>query len=81
MTRLDQIKEAAAEYDKRQQTLYKNVDAGDRIKQLIEQYGIEDVMAASGLKMSTLSQYMYKSNNLKAATRVLGKLEAVLSQF
>ena len=78
MTRLAKIKEEAEQYDKNKLTDY---STNQRFRELIKQYGLEEVSAASGLKVSTLLYYTNRTNPYRASLDAVLKAETILSKI
>lgn len=74
MSRIDRIKKLAAEYEDTN-------DTNARLKTLVEKYGIEEVVAASGLSVSSVVQYTTRTNTHPVAWKTLIKAETILSQI
>lgn len=73
MSRIEEIKRLKAEY--------KDADTNARLKLLVEKYGIEEVIAASGLSLSSVTQYTTRTNTHPVAWKTLIKAETILSQI
>jgi hypothetical protein len=73
MSRIEEIKRLEAEY--------KDADTNARLKLLVEKYGIEEVIAASGLSLSSVTQYTTRTNTHPVAWKTLIKAETILSQI
>lgn len=73
MSRIEEIKRLEAEY--------KDVDTNARLKLLVKKYGIEEVIAASGLSVSSVVQYTTRTNTHPVAWKTLIKAETILSQI
>ena len=73
MSRIEEIKRMEAEY--------KDADTNARLKLLVEKYGIEEVIAASGLSLSSVTQYTTRTNTHPVAWKTLIKAETILSQI
>ena len=73
MSRIEEIKRLEAEY--------KDADTNARLKLLVEKYGIEEVIAASGLSLSSVIQYTTRTNTHPVAWKTLIKAETILSQI
>lgn len=73
MSRIEQIKKHAAEYEE--------TNTNARLKALVEKHGIEEVVAASGLSVSSVVQYTTRTNTHPVALKTLIKTETILSQI
>ena len=73
MSRIAEIKRRAGEYH--------DADTNARLKLLVEKYGIEEVIAASGLSVSSVVQYTTRTNTHPVAWKTLIKAETILSQI
>ena len=73
MSRIEEIKRLEAEY--------KDADTNARLKLLVEKHGIEEVIAASGLSLSSVVQYTTRTNTHPVAWKTLIKAETILSQI
>lgn len=73
MTRLEKIKQLADKYE--------DTNTNTLLKALVEKYGIEEVVAASGLSASSVVQYTTRTNASPVAWKTLIKAETVLSQI
>ena len=73
MSRIEEIKKRAAEYE--------DADTNARLKVLVEKHGIEEVVAASGLSVSSVVQYTTRTNIHPVAWKTLIKAETILSQI
>jgi hypothetical protein len=78
MTRLDKIKVAAEKYDT---AIKQDTSTNDRLRVLVEKYGVEEVSAASGLAVSSLLHYTRRVAPLRASLHSVIKAETVLSKF
>ena len=63
MSRIEEIKRLEAEY--------KDTDTNARLKLLVEKHGIEEVIAASGLSLSSVTQYTTRTNTHPVAWKTL----------
>jgi uroporphyrinogen-III synthase len=52
-----------------------------RLKTLVDNYGVDAVCAASGLKVSSIVQYTSKKNSPQCSEATVKKAETILSQF
>ena len=73
MSRIEEIKRRATEYE--------DADTNARLKALVEKHGIEEVIAASGLSLSSVTQYTTRTNTHPVAWKTLIKAETILSQI
>ena len=73
MSRIEEIKKRAAEYEE--------TNTNARLKTLVEKFGIEEVVAASGLSVSSVVQYTTRTNPHPVAWKTLIKAETILSQI
>jgi len=78
MTRLEKIKQSAENYDT---AIKQDTSTNDRLRVLVEKYGVEEVSAASGLAVSTLLHYTRRIASLRASLHSVIKAETVLSKF
>lgn len=78
MTRLEKIKQLADEYDKKQ---FEDKLTNKRLKALVDKHGVEEVSAASGLAMSSIVQYVTKTDPYIVSWKAIIKAETVLSQI
>lgn len=71
----DELKKASKQYDSE-----RTIPTGERIKRfkhLVEVYGVDNVVAATGLKFSSVNQYCQKTN-YAVSTSTLLKAEYIL---
>ena len=73
MSRIEEIKRLEAEY--------KDADTNARLKLLVEKHGIEEVIAAFGFSLSSVTQYTTRTNTHPVAWKTLIKAETILSQI
>ena len=73
MSRIEEIKRREAEYE--------DADTNARLKALVEKHGIEEVIAASDLSLSSVTQYTTRTNTHPVAWKTLIKAETILSQI
>lgn len=78
MINITDVLKAVKKYDEKE--IGKN-ETNLRLKNLVKQYGIEAVSAASGLKPSSIIQYTTKTSSPKCSELAVKKAEHILSQF
>jgi uroporphyrinogen-III synthase len=76
MININEVLQARKEYEKP-----KRNPTNFRLKALVDNYGVDAVCAASGLKASSIVQYISKKNSPQCAECTVKKAETILSQF